>query len=554
MKRKRVLIVIWVLVTMLLFSNVGFSQEGTYSPSEKTQKCYDLLSKDPRIQKGLEFIKNDHDNTVKEQIEICEIPAPPFKEEVRAKDYMNRLKELGLEDVKMDKEGNVYGVRYGTGNGPKLLVTAHLDTVFPEDTDVTVKEKDGILYAPGIGDDSRGLAALLSIVRAFNESGIQTVGDIVFGGDVGEEGLGDLRGVKALFRENTDFDGYISIDGGGQTGITYLATGSHRYEITYKGPGGHSFGAFGLPSATHALGRAIAKIADIQTPKEPRTTFTVGTVEGGTSVNSIAGEATMLVDMRSNDTAELLKVEAKFLDIVKQAVVEENERWGSDLMTVDIKLVGQRPAGSQSSNSPIVEAAWMSTEVIGQQPRLSGPSSTDANLPISLGIPAVTLGGGGTSGEAHAVTEWYDPTDAYLGPQRIFLTIAGLVGVDGVTEPLLEKRTETIKLEVNGERLNPPVNAYEEEGIVLMPLRAVFEQLGGNVEYLKDTKEAKVVFKDKILLVPIGEDIVKLDNQEINLSINSQLVNDITMIPIDVLDVMDIKYSYDDVAKTLVIN
>jgi acetylornithine deacetylase/succinyl-diaminopimelate desuccinylase-like protein len=319
-------------------------------------------------------------------------------------------------------------------------VAAHLDTVFPEGTDVKVREKDDKLYAPGIADDSRGLAALLGIVRAFNASGVKTKGDIVFCGNVGEEGLGDLRGVKALFRDHKDIDGFISIDGVESDGITYLATGSHRYDVTYKGPGGHSFSAFGLPSAIHALGRAIAKISDLETSMDPKTTFTVGVVKGGTSVNSIAAEGSMLMDMRSDSTKELLAVEAKFLDIVQKAAAEENARWGSDKIKVEIKLVGDRPAGTQPNDAMIVQAAWASTEMIGQKPILRGASSTDSNLPISLGIPALTLGGGGKDFGNHSPNEWFDPTDAYLGPQRVFLTILGLVGVDGVTESLLPKK------------------------------------------------------------------------------------------------------------------
>ncbi len=404
------------------------------------QIVYSRLASQPPVQKGLDFIKVDHDNTVAEQKQICEIPAPPFKEEARAKEFQKRLAALGLKDVQMDKEGNVFGFRPGTGKGPKLLVAAHLDTVFPAGTDVSVKEKDGKLYAPGIADDSRGLAALLGVIRAFNASGIKTTGDLIFCGNVGEEGLGDLRGVKALFRDFKDIDGFISIDGTDAEKITYLATGSHRYEITYKGPGGHSFAAFGRPSAIHAMGRAIAKIADLTTPKEPKTTFTVGVVGGGTSVNSIAAEAKMQVDMRSNRMAELLDLEAKLLDIVRRAADEETARWGGDKITVQIKLVGDRPAGVQPTDSPAVQAAWASAKAIGRNPKLDEPSSTDSNLPISLGIPAVTLGGGGKDENNHSPSEWFDPTDAYLGPQKVFLTILGLVGMDGVSEPLLPRR------------------------------------------------------------------------------------------------------------------
>jgi len=439
MRVKRVVsLLIWSIVMALVLSSAAWGAAAGYSISPSVQGIYDRLAANADVKKGVEFIKMDQEKALAEQIEICEIPAPPFMEQVRAEDYMKRLKALGLEDVKMDSEGNVFGIRKGTGNGPTLLVTAHLDTVFPEGTDTTVKIKDGKYYAPGIADDTRGLAALLSVVRAFNATGIKTVGDIIFGGDVGEEGLGDLRGVKALFRDNKNIDGYISIDGSGSNGITYLATGSHRYEVTFVGPGGHSFGAFGLPSAIHAMGRAIAKIGDIQTPKEPKTTFTVGTVAGGTSVNSIAAEATMLVDMRSNSEEEVLKTEALFKKAVLDGIAEENARWNHEQkITAHIKLVGDRPAGSQPDDAAIVQATWAATKLTGQEPKLNGPSSTDSNLPISLGIPAVTIGGGGSAGNGHAPSEWFDPTDAYLGPQRAFLTILGLVGVDGVSEPLL---------------------------------------------------------------------------------------------------------------------
>jgi acetylornithine deacetylase/succinyl-diaminopimelate desuccinylase-like protein len=436
---KKLFLVSCGLICLLLAGNAAQAQIS-YDVTPAVKEVYARLTSQPPVKKGLDFIKGDHENTVAEQKQICEIPSPPFKEQVRAADFQKRLAALGLKDVKMDSEGNVFGLRPGAGKGPKLLVAAHLDTVFPAGTDVSVKEKDGKLYAPGISDDSRGLAALLAIIRAFNTSQIKTIGDIIFCGNVGEEGLGDLRGVKALFRDIKDIDGFISIDSAAEEKITYLATGSHRYEITYKGPGGHSFLAFGRPSAVHAMGRAIAKIADLTTPKEPKTTFTVGVVGGGTSVNSIAAEARMQVDMRSNRMKELLDLEAQFMDIVKKAADEETARWGGDKITVQIKLVGDRPAGVQPTDSPMVQAAWFSTQAVGLKPKLDEPSSTDSNLPISLGIPAITVGGGGKDDNNHAPSEWFDPTNAYLGPQRIFLTILGLVGVDGVSEPLLSRR------------------------------------------------------------------------------------------------------------------
>lgn len=402
------------------------------------QEIYHKIIDAEAVKQSLVFIQADHLQTIKEQKEICATPAPPFAEKERALDYMRRFSALGLKNVHMDNEGNVFGTRPGSGCGPKVILAAHLDTVFPEGTDTVVKERDGKLYAPGIGDDSRGLAAILSVVRALNESNIKTIGDIIFCGNVGEEGLGDLRGVKAIFREMEDIAGFISLDGEGSHTITYLATGSRRFKVTYKGPGGHSFSAFGLPSAIHALGRAIAEIADLEVPKEPKTTFTVGMIDGGTSVNSIAYEASMLVDMRSTDQSELNSLEERVLKIVNDAASLENERWHSNQLTVETELVGDRPAGAQSKDAQIVQAAWQATKCIGEEPELCFPSSTDANLPISLKIPAITIGPGGKSGGAHSLGEWFDPSEAYKGPQRAYLIILGLVGIEGISEPLLK--------------------------------------------------------------------------------------------------------------------
>jgi len=397
---------------------------------------------DSKVTKALGAIKDDDARALTEQKTITEIPAPPFKEKVRGGYLLKRFQELGFKDAAMDSEGNVIALRKGSGGGrPKLVVSAHQDTVFPEGTDVTVKEKDGMILAPGIGDDARGLAALISLMQSLNGSGVATVGDIMFVATVGEEELGNLRGVKALFRDHKDIDGFISIDGLGFSRVVNQATGSHRYEMIFKGPGGHSFQEFGLPSATHALGRAIAKISELQTPSEPKTTFTVGTVSGGTSVNAIAAEARMAVDMRSDSTEELLKLEARLLDLVKEAVVEENKRWNSDKMTVEIKLIGDRPAGIVALDSPIVQATQRAVTVLTRTPRVTfAGSSTDSNLAMSLGIPAVTIGGGGEGGNWHSRNEWYKPTDAWMGPQNVLLTMLVLSGLDGVTKPTLATR------------------------------------------------------------------------------------------------------------------
>lgn len=411
-----------------------------YQVSTGTVATIDALLSAASVKKALEFIQNDHDRTLDEQKEICAISAPTFHEEVRGDDYRNRFNQLGLENVEKDSIGNVLGLIRGSGQGPRLVVAAHLDTVFPEGTDTRVKEKDGKFYAPGIADDTRGLAEILCLVRAIKESGVRPLGDILFCANVGEEGLGDLRGSKQLFSDHQDIDGFVSIDGTGVGSITYEATGSHRYRVTYKGPGGHSYGEFGLPSAIHAAGRAIAEIADLNVPEHPKTTFTVGTIGGGTSVNAIAARSELLIDIRSNGEQELLELEADILNAIRTAVDKENARWNSDRLAVDIELLGDRPAGSQAADEPIVQAAYAAGEAMGVASKLNLPGSTDANIPISLGIPAVAVGRGGESGEIHTVNEWFNPENAYLGPQKTLLTILSLVGVENTTDPLLKKR------------------------------------------------------------------------------------------------------------------
>ena len=407
--------------------------------SAGVREPFELMAGHAKVKAALDFIKADEARTLAEQKEIVVIEAPPFKEQARARDYLRRFVELGIGNARIDSEGNVIAIRPGTGKGPKLVISAHLDTVFPAGTDLTIKEKDGRLFAPGIGDDTRGLVEMLTMARALKAADIQTTGDLWFVATVGEEALGNLRGVRALFRDHRDLDGFISIDGDQPGRITYLAVGSHRYRVTYKGPGGHSFSAFGTPSAIHALGRAISKVADLRTPGDPKTTFTVGTVAGGTSVNTIASEATMELDMRSVRMPQLLEVERAVMAALKQAAVEENARWGSQAISVDIQIVGQRPAGAQRPDAPIVQAAMLALRAVGLTPVLEQPGSTDANTPISLGIPAMALGRGGSNGRVHTIEEWFDPKDAYLGPQKTLLTVLAMVGLEGVSKPLLSK-------------------------------------------------------------------------------------------------------------------
>jgi tripeptide aminopeptidase len=431
-----------LFAALLSVSNAVAAQSIQPQISLQAKSAYDAITAHPLVKKGLAFLEADDANTLDDQKKMTVIPAPPFKEQKRAEYYRNRLRELGLQDVRIDSEGNALGVRRGSGNGPKLVVSAHLDTVFPEGTDVSIKEKDGRLYAPGIADDTRGLAEILSIIRALNATGIKTVGDIWFVGTVGEEELGDLRGVKALFRDHKDIDGFITIEspGAGVHSIGRVMVGSRRFRVTFKGPGGHSFGAFGLPSAIHALGRAVAKISEVQTPKSPKTTFTVGTITGGISTNSIAGEAMMQIDMRSSDMESLRKLEAEVMAHIKQAAEEENTRWGATSINVDIQLIGDRPAGSVPYDSPVIQASALAIQAVGFPNTVFGEGSNDANLAVSLGIPATRLASGGRSGGTHSFNEWYQPQLAYAGPQASFLATLGLVGIEGVSQPILPKR------------------------------------------------------------------------------------------------------------------
>lgn len=384
----------------------------------------------PQVRRALDYLKTIEPETIEEQIKITEIPAPTFKEQKRAAYFQRRFEELGLKNVRIDAVGNVIGERPGVGNGPTLVLAAHLDTVFDENTDVTVKRDGSILKAPGIGDDGRGLTVLLAIARALNEARIETLGNIIFVANVGEEGLGDLLGTRHLFNEELKgrITHFISIDGAG-LGITNRAVGSYRYRVTFRGPGGHSYGAFGLPNPIHALGRAIEKISRFQVPKEPKTTFNVGRIEGGTSVNSIAHTAGMEVDMRSESATELAKVDAEFKRAVNAALNEENAFWKSDRkLTVEVKQIGNRPTGEQSADAPIVKTALAADAALGIKSSLEA-GSTDSNIPISLGIPAITIDGGGRGHGSHSLDETFDTTDSYIGTQRALLIALGIVGL-----------------------------------------------------------------------------------------------------------------------------
>jgi tripeptide aminopeptidase len=388
------------------------------------QRAADLgfaLLQVPAVRAAVDFARADEMQTIADQIRICEVEAPPFQEAKRAQMYAEMLRDVGLKNVRIDAEGNVIGERPGASTRPNVVMSAHLDTVFPRGTNVTVRRQGYLLRGPGIRDNCRGLADLVAVARALNKTGVTTAGTITFVGTVGEEGLGDLRGVKRLFNETLKdkIDRFVAIDGDG-LGITHIAIGSVRFRVSFKGPGGHSFGSFGTVNPVHALGRAIARIGDFQVPNAPRTTFNVGRIGGGTSINSIADEAWMEVDLRSGDAQALRALEKQFRHAVQAAVAEENTRWQSQALTASVETVGMRPAGRVPPTAPIVQAAVSVSKALNL-PLSFAEGSTDANLPLSLGIPALTIDTGGRGEAAHTENEMFDATDAWKGTQRALL-------------------------------------------------------------------------------------------------------------------------------------
>jgi tripeptide aminopeptidase len=364
---------------------------------------------------ALAALDAEHDRIVADTITLTEIPAPPFKEEKRARAYMEMLKAHGLTDVEMDAEGNVMGLRRGTGkpDGKIVVLAAHLDTVFPEEVSVKVRREGTKLHAPGVGDDTHSLAVLLGYIRALDAAKIKTTKDILFVGNVGEEGPGDLRGARYLFTKGKYKDriaAFFSMDGTSAPRVTSGAVGSRRYRVTFKGPGGHSYGAYGLVNPMAAMGATVVEMNKIKTPAKPKTTYMTSVVGGGTSVNSIPDAIWLEVDMRSESKDELAKIDGQFLQIVEGAVSAENaaRSTAAGKISAEVKLIGDRPTGNTREDAEIVQMTAAAVRGAGYTPIL-GAGSTDSNVPISLGIPAVTIGSGaGGGGRAHAVDEWID--------------------------------------------------------------------------------------------------------------------------------------------------
>ncbi|QDK78380.1 M20/M25/M40 family metallo-hydrolase [Spirosoma sp. KCTC 42546] len=403
-----------------------------------------VLADQPAVKKAFQVFIDLEPQTKQDHVTLTEIPSPPFKESVRAKKYAAMLKEAGADSVWIDEVSNVIAKRKGRSGKKTVVVESHLDTVFPEGTDVKIKPHGDTLYAPGIGDDTRGLAAILAVLKGMEKASIETEADVLFVGAVGEEGLGDLRGVKHLLRPGSPkVDSYIAVDGDGISSIVHRGLGSHRYRVTFKGPGGHSYGSFGIVNPHSAAGKAIYYFtteADKATRQGVKTTYSVSVMGGGTSVNAIPYESWMEIDMRSESPEKLNEVDQLLQAAIQRALKEENglKRQGPDL-TVDVKKIGDRPSGKTEATAPIVQHAMAVTKFMNAEPQLD-VASTNANTPIALGIPAITIGSGGIGGGEHALNEWWLNDKGYLGMQRILLVLLTEAGLDKGSSTKATKR------------------------------------------------------------------------------------------------------------------
>ncbi len=420
------------LGALLPLALLPLATAGGQAASAATERGVDRVAAHPAVTRAMSALQRDNAWTLEQQVGLCEIPAPPFKEAVRAQAFRDLLVKLGVQQVRLDGEGNVIGEVRGTRPGPTVVLSGHLDTVFPEGTNVKVTRRGTQLFGPGIGDDCRGLAVTLAVARQLVAGAIPFAGRVLVVGTVGEEGQGNLRGVRALFKGplRDSIDVFLSVDGTG-FGITNGGVGSNRYRVRYVGPGGHSYGAFGMPNPIHALGRAIAGIAQLQVPSTPKTTFNVGIVSGGTSVNSIAMEGVMDVDLRSESAASLAAVDAQLMTVLRRALDEEKARWPGSTAALALKIdtIGLRPAGSTPDTSRVVQVALAAARTMNVYAPLT-ISSTDANVPMELKIPAITLDGGGVGRGAHGSEESYDDrADGFKGPQWVLLVVLGLLGV-----------------------------------------------------------------------------------------------------------------------------
>jgi len=382
----------------------------------------------PAMLRARSFIARNDAQTVAEQCAIATIAAPPFGESARAAWMHERFLAIGLQPVRLDEAGNVIGERAGTHDAAPVVVAAHLDSVFPAGTALDLRRQDGRVLLPGIADNARGLAGMLAIARALGLSHMVSRRPIHFVATVGEEGVGDLRGVKQLFRDGAPHrhaHAFIALDGTESRRIVNRAVGSRRFRVSVRGPGGHSWADRSAPNPAWVLGHAMSTLGGLRFPAEPAWSLNIGRIGGGTSVNAIPEEVWFELDLRSEDAFTLADIENAALRAVRQATLESQamRRRTEPPLELDIRAIGNRPAGTTPADSPLVQIARAATRHIGRRPELVA-SSTDANVPMALGIPAIAIGAGGESGGMHTLSEWYDNRRGPEGLVRAALTIA----------------------------------------------------------------------------------------------------------------------------------
>ncbi len=396
------------------------------------------------VHRAFEWFRLHEKELREQQMELTAIPAPPFGEQRRAEWLRDRFRAIGLRDVEIDKVGNVVGIRGGTrGAGASaakaIAITAHIDTVFPAGTDIQVSQDRDKLYGPGISDNATGVIAMMALVGALSHAQLQHDFDLVFIGNVGEEGEGDLRGMRHIFnqekwRQRIAYT--LVLDGTGTDSIVTEALGSRRFEVTVKGPGGHSWSDFGAPNPIVALARAIADFSQVSVPVSPKTTFNIGTISGGTSVNSIPESANVRVDLRSTSIEELGKLEKALQDAVSGEVAATNSstEGSRQKITAITKKIGDRPAAELPSKAHLLQVVRAVDSHLGISSHMRR-ASTDANIPLSLGMEAISIGAGGQGGGAHTVHEWFDPAGRDLALKRILLIVLALAGVPDIPGP-----------------------------------------------------------------------------------------------------------------------
>jgi tripeptide aminopeptidase len=417
-------LLVWVILLFMPIRSAAQAQSNRITPAAQ-------IAQTPQVRRALDWFAANGSWIDDQQVRLTEIPAPPFQEEKRGAAVKSLFASAGLS-VTTDKSGNVIGELRGSMENETVMVVAHLDTVFPPGTDVTVRREGNRLLAPGISDNGTGLAALVAIARVFQESRIKPQRTILFVADVGEEGEGNLRGMRTLadtYRNH--LRGVLVLDGSGTDHVTAKALASRRLGVTISGPGGHSWSDFGMPNPINALVRGALRFINTKVPTTPKTSFNIGQIEGGTSVNSIPHQASLKVDIRSESEDELVRLESALRECTATGVRDEMDSArdrSRGKLEWKVELLGSRPGGELRSDSLLLAAVRAADEIVGNQSRVER-SSTDANIPISLGIDAVSIGAGGVGGGAHSLQEWYEPRGRELGLKRAMLTLLFVTGV-----------------------------------------------------------------------------------------------------------------------------